>query len=66
MHNPLWDTNKPNYLCGEQLDNRLAWSASVLNDGAVTLHNRATGAIASQDIPSLADKSEWPVDVDLG
>ncbi len=70
-HSPLWDTNQPSDARGEQLEDWvIAHSASVLNDGAATLLNRATGGLSSPDVslahPSLADKAEWTVGEDFG
>ncbi len=48
----------------------IAHSAGVLNGGAATLLNRATGGLSSPDIslahPSLVDKAEWTVGEDFG
>ncbi len=71
VHSPLWDTNQPSDARGEQLEDWvIAHSASVLNDGAATSVNRATGGLSSPDVslahPSLADKAEWTVGENLG
>ncbi len=69
-HSSLWDTNQPSDVRGEQLEDWvIAHSASVLNDGAATLLNRATGGLSSPDVslahPSLADKAELTVGEDF-
>ncbi len=70
-NSPLRDTSQPSETHGEQQGDWVtAYSASVLNDGAATLLNRATGGLSSPDIslahPSLTDKAEWTVGEDLG
>ncbi len=50
-HSPLWDTNQPSDARGEQLEDCvIARSVSILNDGPVTLLNRATGGLNSTDV----------------
>ncbi len=45
-------------------------AASVLNDGAASLLNRANSGLSYSDVslahPSLADKAEWTLGEDLG
>ncbi len=70
-HSPLWDINQPSDTRGEQLkDWVVPQSPSVLNDGAATLLNRATGGLSSPEVSqahlSLADKTELSVSEDLG